>query len=150
MAASAKISVLTDAVSVALNAGTFSQTLAIATGTSRSYNPNKRLLALGSIDVVVLPKASVLTQEARDERTKEVSIDIAVRKKVNSDLSADCDPVLILAEEIADFFKFGTVGTTGYCWQETRHEPIFDVQLLQDIQVFFSLITLTFLAADDH
>lgn len=150
MAASAKISVLTDAVAAALNAGTFSQTVAIPTGAARSYNPNKKLLALGGFDVLILPKASVLTQESRDGRTKEVSVDIAVRKKVASDQSTDCDPVLILAEEIADFFKFGTVGTTGYCWQETRHEPIFDVQLIQDLQVFFSLVTLTFLAADDH
>ena len=65
-----------------------------------------------------------------------------------SDALTDCDPVMILAEEIADLFKPGKLASTQYAWMQTKHEPIYSVEMIQTLQVFLSLIVVTFVAYD--
>jgi hypothetical protein len=89
-----------EAVRTALAAGAFSQTFTPV----RLWYVNWPLQDLSTLRVCVVPAAIELQGLARSKTGRKALVDISVHKKPLSLAPADVDPLVILTEEILDFF----------------------------------------------
>jgi hypothetical protein len=89
-----------EAVKDALAAGAFSQTF---TPTRTSY-VSWTLQDLRTLRVSVVPSPFQAQQLARGNNPRRVSIDIGIQQKPDKVDNANVDPLIILIEEVANFF----------------------------------------------
>ena len=95
------ITQIADAVVAELNAATFSQPVTA----TRAYVPRFELPELKTLTVTVVPSSASVTAAAHGAAQQDVAIDIAVQQKLDSEQNAALDPLLALAEEIAEHFR---------------------------------------------
>jgi hypothetical protein len=138
---------IADAVVTELNAAPvppatgFAQTFTAA----RAYRPQFDLPDLKTLKVTVVPKGIEIINVTRHANQNDVSVDIAVQKKVNPTDTTDMDALMTLVEQIADFFRLRrmTAFPTAL-WTKTDNVPVYSPEHLEQKQVFTSVLTLTF------
>jgi hypothetical protein len=138
------ITTIADAVVTELNGaapGTFAQPFTAA----RHYRPQFDLAELKTVRVSVVPKAVGITGLMRNANQHDVSIDVAVQKKVSPTDAAELDGLMLLTEQIADFFRLRRLSALPEAlWTKTDNVPVYSPEHLEQKQVFTSILTLTF------
>jgi len=130
-----------DAVVTELNGNAFSQPFTA----ERQYLPVFELPEMKMLHVTVVPKGMIVTQIARNQAAYDVQIDVAVQKKFDNGDAAELDPLMALAEEIADFFRFKTLpGPLGAAWIKTEHTALYAPEHMDQMRQFTSVLTLSF------
>ena len=111
----------------------------------RSYRPAFDLKDMKDLHVTVVPKGVELSSASRSLVQTDVQIDIGVQKKLVTADAAEIDPLMSLAEEIADFFRTHRLTTVpSAMWVNTQNSPIFAPEHLAELRQFTSVITLTY------
>lgn len=140
MSASLPIDVA-DAVVTELNGGTFSQALSA----TRHYCPQFELAELKTLRTSVVPKGIVTTSLGRTSNQHDVSVDVAVQKKVDPNDSSALDGLMVLVGEVAEFFRLRRLtALPSAIWSKTENAPIYSPEHLESKQVFTSVLTFTF------
>lgn len=138
------ITTIADAVVTELNgapAGAFNQAFTAA----RHYRPQFDLAELKTVRVSVVPKGIGITGLMRNANQHDVAIDVAVQKKVNPADAAELDGLMLLTEQIADFFRLRRLSALPEAlWTKTDNVPVYSPEHLETKQVFTSVLTLTF------
>lgn len=135
------ITQVAEAVVAALNAATFSQPIAAA----RSYLPRVELADLKTLKVTVVPSSVSIVTASRGQTQRDVAIDVAVQKKLANEQNADLDPLLTLAEEIAEHFRGKRLDSfPDAAWVKTEFKPIYAPEHIEQLRTFTSVLTLTF------
>jgi len=130
-----------EAVVVELNGHAFSQPFTA----ELHYLPVFELPEMKTLHVTVVPKGMTVTQIARNQAAYDIAIDVAIQKKFDAGDAAELDPLVALAEEIADFFRFKTLpGLLRAGWIKTEHPAIYAPEHMDQLRQFTSVMTLTF------
>jgi hypothetical protein len=141
---SSQSATIADAIASALSGATLSKPITV----ERAWAPLKELgdMVEGTVYVTVVPRTRDITQAHRSGENKTYTVDIGVQVKLADALNATVDPYAALAEEVADLFRPGALGSTGAVyWPEKGHEPICNAQYLREMAVFFSLVTVRYI-----
>jgi hypothetical protein len=137
---------ISDAVVAELNgapAGTFAQTFTAV----RHYRPQFDLAELKTLQVSVVPKAIAITGLMRSANQHDVSVDVAVQKKVTPppEGAAELDGLMTLVEQIGDYLRLRRLtALPGALWTKTDNVPVYAPEHLEQKQVFTSVLTFTF------
>lgn len=132
---------IADSVLAELNATTFSQLLSV----SRSYLPRVELTDLKVLRVTVVPSSMTVAAISRSQTQRDVAIDVAVQKKLGQEQNASLDPLLALAEEIAEHFRAKRLDSfPGALCVKTEFKPIYAPEHIEQLRTFTSVLTLTF------
>lgn len=124
------------------NPGEFSETFTAV----RYYLPQFNLQDVADIQVSVVPRTIVETTSSRESTVGEYVIDVAVQKAIPPADLAEADALMLLAEEISNFFRLRTL---------TDYEPanwagvetiLYNSSQLSDLQAFTSVVRLTYRA----
>lgn len=130
---------LAEAVSSELNAHSFSLPFAA----ERGYLPTFELSELDRLKVTVVPKEDEGRLDTRSSSVHEYAVDIGIQKKPKATENRDLDPLVLLTQEIADFFLFGRHPAAA-----TLITPSIRILYLQEhllkFRQFTSVVTLTF------
>ncbi|MGE0375340.1 MAG: hypothetical protein AB7I48_11650 [Planctomycetaceae bacterium] len=95
--------------------------------------------------MTVVPSSVSVTAAARGATQQDVAIDIAVQQKLDSEQNAALDPLLALAEEIAEHFRGKRVaGFQDAIWSKTEFTALYAPEHLEQLRTFTSVVTLTF------
>ncbi len=130
-----------DAVVAELTAETFSQPLSV----SRSYLPRVELTDLKILRVTVVPSSITVAAASRSQTQRDVAIDVAVQKKLGQEQNVALDPLLALAEEIAEHFRAKRLDSfPGALCVKTEFKPIYAPEHIEQLRTFTSVLTLTF------
>jgi len=132
---------IAEAVVAELNAGEFSQ----AFSAQRLYRPQFDLAEMKDLHVTVVPKGVATSIASRSGVQCDVSVDVAVQKKLASEGNAEIDPLMGLVEEIADFFRGRKLSEYPRAsWVATANEPVYSPGHLEELRQFTSVLTVTF------
>jgi len=128
-----------DAIVTELNATSFSQPFTSA----RGYLPTFDLAEMNELKVTVVPKEDDGKLDTRGQSAHDYAIDIGIQKKPPAIENTDLNPLMLLAQEIADHFLFGkqAVGATLIA---PTVRILYLQEHLQKLRQFTSVITLTF------
>jgi len=129
------------AVVTALNGYAFSQDFEAV----RAYLPKWDIKDdLGTLRVTVVLPSSERNQFTRASVEKLFPVNIAIQQRPAKVTPALIDPMVTLADEIADFWKPGPLGSTGAVWLQTEHTAIYLPEHLEQHNLFTSLVTVHF------
>lgn len=112
----------------------------------RSFDLEKDLTALSGLIVLVTPKAASSANAARDATEWRLQVDVGIKQKLTDLTNAVIDPLLYLAQEIAERFARVRCTTPDAVCVGQALEPIYDPALLRETRTFLSVVTLTFQA----
>jgi len=115
----------------------------------RAYRPEFELPELKTVRVSVVPRGIEITGLGRNANQHDVSIDVAVQKKVDASDQEELDGLMAVVEKIADSLRLRRLEWTGgsggaAVWVKTENSPIYSPEHLESKQVFTSVLTLTF------
>ena len=137
---------LADAVTDALNGGTFSVSFVAV----RAWLPVYKL-ATGDLDTVQVSVAPMTRESAPAARGKDLhrhAIEIAVQKELASEttLETDVDALIALVEEIADHLTRRTLTASGMTWHVdgVKVDPVCAFTELEGSRIFASVIEATY------
>jgi hypothetical protein len=135
---------IAEAVKVELNAGGFSQPFTAV----RYYDPVFDLGDMKILHVSVVPTARDWQKASRSAMQDDVSIDIAIQKKVEEQgdfKNATLDALVALVQEIADHFAgHRLTACPDAMWLRATNVPVYSVEHLRELRQFTSVLTLTF------
>lgn len=132
---------IAEAVVAELNGGTFSQSFTA----QRLYRPQFDLAEMQDLHVTVVPRGIETSIASRSGVQCDVSVDVAVQKKLQTETSAEIDPLMALVEEIADFFRGRKLSECPRAsWIATANEPVYSPGHLEELRQFTSVLTVTF------
>ena len=135
------ITQVAEAVVAELNATTFSQPITAI----RSYLPRVELADLKTLKVTVVPSSVTVAAASRSQTQRDVAIDVAVQKKLGQEQNVSLDPLLALAEEIAEYFRAKRLDSfPGALCVKTEFKPIYAPEHIEQLRTFTSVLTLTF------
>ena len=137
---SASIVAIADAVTAELNGNTFTQTFTA----QRLYLPVFDLQSMSDLKVTVVPKGITSSSLDRSRDNFDYQIDVAVQKKVNSQIEV-MDSLMRLVEEIGDYFRSNPLSSyPGARCTNVENTPVYAQDHLQELRQFTSVLTLTF------
>ena len=132
---------IADAVTDELNAGSFGQPFLA----ERLYRPEFDLAEFKTLRVTVVPKGLSTSGLSRGQDQFDVSVDVAVQKKLQTEDAGEIDPLMTLVEEIADTFRSRRLSSApAAVWVKTENVPIYSPDHLETKKLFTSVLTLTF------
>ena len=135
------ITQVAEAVVAELNATTFSQPITAI----RSYLPRVELADLKTLRVTVVPSSVTVSAASRSQTQRDVAIDVAVQKKLGQEQNVSLDPLLALAEEIAEHFRAKRLDSfPGALCVKTEFKPIYAPEHIEQLRTFTSVLSLTF------
>ena len=132
---------IADAVVAELNGHEFAQPFTAA----RAYVPRFELSEMAALHVTVVPKGVVLESAGRGLRQTDVTVDVAVQRRFETDESVELDALMDLVGEIVEYLH--GLRLTDYpeaIWLKTANEPIFAPEHVEQYRQFTSVITLTY------
>ena len=135
----AEILNLADAIVTDLNDHAFSQPFTAA----RGYLPTFELPELGDLKVTVVPKEDEGKLDTRSSSLHDYSIDIGIQKKPPTIDNGALDPLMLLTQEVADFFLFG-MRPSGATLFSNDIRILYLQDHLHKLRQFTSVITLSF------
>lgn len=130
-----------DAVVAELNSKSFS----LPFTAQRHYQPHYELADLKTLHVTVIPNGITTAILGRGGTQRDVAIDIAVQQKLTKETNTDLDPLLALAEAIAESFQAKRL--TNYptaIWKQSDFRAIYSAEHLHQNRQFTSVMTITF------
>ena len=134
---------IADAVVAELNAHTFSPAFTAV----RTYLPVYDLAEMADLHVTVVPKGVTSQQASRDASQFEISVDIAVQKKLATGDNSEIDPLMDLAEEIAEFLRQRRLAAfPAAAWVRTEHVAVYSPEHLEQFRQFTSVMTVVYRA----
>lgn len=130
-----------EAVTDVLNAAPLSQ----AFTAERLYVPVHELPDLDTLRVSVIAAKATTTRLSRSQNQYEFEIAVEIRKRCEDVTPTAFDPLLYLAEEIAELFRDNGLAAVAdaRCW-EARIAPVFSSDHADQQKVFAALVTLVF------
>jgi len=134
----AQIVDVAEAVVQELNAQSWSAELTA----TRSWRPQFDLEDLQGLRVTVVPRSVTLTRASRAEHQEDYMVDIGIQQRV-SDLDADVDALVGLAEEIADHFRGLLLEDPEVVCTSVSVEPVAAPDHLEEMRTFTSVVQLT-------
>ena len=135
---------IADAVVAELNSATLSQSVQAV----RLFVPNFDLKEMKDLHVSVVPRELHVRGLDRHRNSYDAAIDLAVQKKFKKGDAAEIDPLVGLAEEIADLFRLKRLASfPGAVWVGTDHRVLYSQEHWDQFNQFTSLLTLTFRVA---
>ena len=130
-----------DAVVAEINAATLSMPVTAA----RAYAPVFDLAEMKDLHVTVVPKGLEQELGSRNGTPREVKVDVAVQKKLQTADAAEIDPLVGLVEEIAELFKLKRLPEYHQAaWVKTENVPVYSQEHLSELRQFTSVLTFTF------
>ena len=136
----ASIVAIADAVTAELNGNSFSQSFTA----QRLYLPVFDLQGMSTLKVTVVPKGITSQSLDRSRDSFDYQIDVAIQKKVANEI-ATIDALMLLAEEIADYFRTNPLSSyPGARCMNVENIPVYAQDHLQELRQFTSVLTLTF------
>lgn len=111
----------------------------------RHYRPVYDAQQLKQLRVTVVPKGIAIDTISRSCNQQDVSVDIAVQKKlIQADL-AEIDPLMSLVEQIGGYFRGRRLKLyPAAMLVKTENLPVYALEHLEQMRVFTSVLTLTF------
>ena len=132
---------LADAIVEYLNDGSF----ALSFDANRRLAPSFSLQELESLQVSVVPKVLSVAPFSRTEFTYDIGVDIGIQKRVDPQSDAEIDSLMTLVAEVLDYLLNATIpGHPSARWTESKNEPIYSPQTLDEKRVFMSVITVMY------
>lgn len=136
-----RVSMVAQAVTDELNGATFS----LPFTAERRYAPQYELADMDSLHVTVVPRGLTVAMAGRSAGQFDCAVDVAVQKRFSSDEPSEIDPLMDLAEEIAEFFRGRRLAALpDAAWIRTEHQPIYAPEHMRELRQFTSVITMTF------
>lgn len=139
MASSALIEIA-DAVVAELNATSFS----LPFTAQRVYVPSFSAQELGTLKVVVVPRAEEGTIANRSTTQHEYTVDVGILKKIAQPTPAEIDPLMLLAQEIGDHFRFRTPSGRSERWVKTEVRTPYSPEHVEQQRQFLTVLGITF------
>ncbi len=136
----AAITQLADAIVADLNDHTFSQ----AFQAQRTYLPHWKLEELSTIRVSVVPKDDVGERASRTQWQEDYQVDVAIQQKLGANESEQMDALILLGQELADFFKSRNPTGNLATLIAVAFAPLFDPDHLENHKTLTTVINLTF------
>ena len=135
---------IADALKDSLNGTTFSQEFTA----SRKIVPSFKIKDLIDLTVTTVPKAIEVSMADRCSDLLTVSVDIGVTKKLGRDIETQAEALFLLCGEIVELVTRKSLQCDGFIarWEKTSNDPIYDAGMLEDDNVFMSVITVTYKA----
>ena len=131
---------LADAVVTDLNAATFSQSFTA----QRSYLPRWKLEELATIRVTVVPKDDVGERASRAQWQEDYQLDVAIQQRLNANETAQMDALVLLGQELADYFKSRNPAGDLATLVAVAFAPLFDPDHLEKHKTLTTVLNLTF------
>jgi hypothetical protein len=136
----AAIVAIASAIVADLNAHAFSQAFVA----QRSYLPRYRLEELQDIRVTVVPKDDVGQRASRSQWQQDYKVDVALQQRLGADELAQMDSLILLAQELSDYFKARNPAGDMVTLAEVTFAPLFDPDHLEKHKTLTTVINLTF------
>ena len=136
----AAITQLADAIVADLNDHTFSQ----AFQAQRTYLPRWKLEELSTIRVSVVPKDDVGERASRTQWQEDYQVDVAIQQKLGANESEQMDALILLGQELADFFKSRNPTGNLATLIAVAFAPLFDPEHFENHKTLTTVINLTF------
>ena len=137
----ATLTEIAEAVKDELNAHDFSQEFEAV----RLYQPLFELPEMKTLHVTVVPRGVEMQVSSRSLVQHDYAVDVAVQKKFDTDEAVERDPLMVLVEEIADFFRLRRLEVVpGAVWAKTENKPVYSQEHMEQFRQFTSVLTLTF------
>lgn len=119
--------------------------LAAVASAVRHYRPQFELAELKTTRLSVVPKGIVITSLGRGANQHDVSVDVAVQKKLSAADAAEIDPLMGFVQDLSDRLRFKRLALFPQAlWVKTENVPIYAVEHLDQQRVFTSVLTLTY------
>ncbi len=132
---------IADAVASALNAHGFGQ----AFTAERHYVPRFELKEMADLKVTVVPRSLVSETASRTMVKDDIEIDVAVQKKLGSDVVAEGDALMQLVEEIITYLRQTPLaGLANVVLVRVANDPIYAPEHWDELRQFTSVLTLTY------
>ena len=112
----------------------------------RSYAPRYELKELADLKVTVVPKSMASEVASRSSVQSDYEFDVAIQKHLEGLTDADIDALMGLVQEVVDHWRLRVVtvdGTDAVCIA-AANDPVYSPEHLVQMQVFTSVVTLTF------
>lgn len=111
----------------------------------RHYRPVYDAQQLKQLRVTVVPRGIAIESASRNCNQQDVSVDIAVQKKLLSADLAEIDPLMSLVEQIGGYFRGRRLKLFPAAMLiRTENLPVYSLEHLEQMRVFTSVLTLTF------
>lgn len=128
-----------DAIVADLNGATWSETFTA----ERRYLPFLTVEDMGGdVHVSVILKGKDYSILSRSTSERDIKISVAVQYKYTDETNTELDPMMELAESIADFFEKRKLSNGARCIK-VDHDPITLPQHMMENRIFTSIIDLT-------
>ncbi|MGE0606561.1 MAG: hypothetical protein AB7O62_05480 [Pirellulales bacterium] len=137
---SATIVEIADAVVADLNAATLSQPLSA----QRLYVPSFCAQDLAELKVVVVPRAEDGSTASRSATQHEYTIDVGLLKRVPNATPAEVDPLMLLTQEIGDYFRFRSPAGRTERWLRTEVRVPFSPEHMEQQRQFLAVLSIIF------
>lgn len=131
---------IADAVVADLNAHAFSRPFMAV----RTYLPRYKLEDLADTQVSVVPKDDLGQRASRAQWQQDYKIDVAVQQKLGSNEQAQMDELLLLGQELTDYFKDRNPSGNHAVLIECGYAPLFDPEHLEKHKTLTTVLNLTF------
>lgn len=139
---------IAEAVKDALNTTGFS----LAFTATRVYVPVHRQEDLATLTVSVVPTGlSIAPLDRAGTGMIDYTIDVGIQQRIGptaltpAEIAAACDPLMALAEEIADHFRTTALASIGVARAvAVAHAPVFAPAHLDEHRVFTTVLSLTY------
>ena len=133
-----------DAVAVELNnatAETFSQEF----NAKRKTIPTHTLKELVNLKVIVVPNSVKIEKANRSQDYYTVTVDIGIQKKVGPDIETEVAQLSTLTSELVEYLTRKQLAMMpGLKWHKTENTPIYDLETLEQMQVYLSVVTVSY------
>lgn len=131
---------IADAVVADLNAHPFSQPFTAV----RTYLPRYKLELLADIQVSVVPKDDVGQRASRAQWQQDYKLDLAIQQRLASNEREQLDQLILLGQELADYFKDHNPVGNQTVLIECGYAPLFDPDHLEQFKTLTTVLNLTF------
>lgn len=132
---------IAEAILAEIAGNTFSATLTAA----RKFVPQWDLRDIDGIQVSVVPRAVAIANADRSRTSQEVSVDVAVQRKVSGVLPDELDPLMDVVQEVTDFLtRLRLADMPNASWLRIANTPIYAPDHMLEKRMFTSVITVTY------
>jgi len=110
----------------------------------RTYLPRYKTEDLEQVRVSVVPKDDVGQRASRAQWQQDYKIDLAIQQKLGDDEQAQMDALILLGQELADYFKEQNLAGNLAVLTECGYAPLFDPEHLEKHKTLTTVLNLTF------
>ena len=111
----------------------------------RKAIPAHTLKELAELKVIVVPKSVEIEKANRRQDLYTVSVDIGVQKKIGTGIETEVASLCQFVGEIVEYVtRHPLTDMPGLNWHTTQNTPIYDLETLEDMRVFLSVVTASY------